>query len=143
LTARAKLSIALTVVALGGGAFVASGVGSRSPSPPTATRSVPSSPSQSRLWNDRGCITCHGWNARGTPMGPDLVKIVPLYVARHGSVEAARRALVEYLLDPQGSPKVRDDGVLYPNPMPPVLKMFGGRPEDADALADLLLGLAK
>jgi len=76
-------------------------------------------------------------------MGPDLVKVVPLYVARHGSVDAAHRALAAYLLDPQVSPKLRDDGVLYPNPMPPILKMFGGRPEDADALADLLLSVAK
>lgn len=144
MNARAPLSLALIVVALGVGVFAASRDRSAAPrTPTTPAASVPVSPSESRLWNDRGCITCHGWNARGTPMGPDLLKVVPLYVARHGSVGAAHKAIVEYLLDPQGSPKLRDDGVLYPNPMPPILKLFGGRPEDADALADLLLRMAK
>jgi hypothetical protein len=76
-------------------------------------------------------------------MGPDLTKVVPLYLAKHGSVDAAHRAVVAYLIDPKGSEKLRDDGVLYVNPMPPIEKLFGGKREDADALASMLLRIVK
>jgi hypothetical protein len=154
LNVRARLSIALIVVAFGVGGVIAFGVGSDKPSSASVapTASAPrgaasldavATPAELRLWNDRGCITCHGWNARGTPMGPDLAKVVPLYRAKHGSDEAAHREIVAYLIDPQGSPKLRDDGVQYVNPMPPIERMFGGRREDAEALAGMLLRFAK
>jgi len=148
LNSRVQLSLALIVVAAGVGAVVASGVGAERPSTAQVAGSAApgaeaESPARSRLWNDRGCVTCHGADARGTPMGPDLTKIVPMYIAKHGSVDAAHRAVVAYLIDPRGSPKLRDDGVLYVNPMPPIEKLFGGRREDADALASMLLRLAR
>ena len=98
-------------------------------------------PAELKLWTDRGCITCHGAEARGTQMGPDLTNVLPLYMAKHGSVSAAKTALAAYLIDPQGVPKLRSDGVTFPNPMPAIEKLFGGKREDAAVIADMLLRL--
>lgn len=100
-------------------------------------------PREYELWNSRGCVTCHGTEALGTPLGPDLTKVVPLYLAKNRSREAAVAALAAYMLDPQGAPKLRDDGEVYPNPMPALEKLFGGKREEAPVLADMLLRLAK
>ena len=51
-------------------------------------------------------------------MAPALSKVIPLYVAKFGSPQAAKAQLVEYLLDPAGAPKLRDDGQVFPTPMP-------------------------
>jgi mono/diheme cytochrome c family protein len=149
---RAKLSIGLVVVAFGVGAVVASGVGA-DPAPKTgpaaprprgpATLAETASPAELKLWNERGCVTCHGADGRGTNMGPDVVKLVPVYLAKHGSPEAARKAIAAYLVDPAGSEKLRDDGVHFSNPMPAIEKMVGGRREDADVVAGLLIRLGE
>ena len=147
---RAWLSVVLIAIGFGTGAIVASGAGARAsrgdvpsaPSAPTGrSLSDVASPDELKLWTNRGCITCHGAEARGGPMAPDLTKVLPLYFAKFGSAEAARDQLVEYLIDPQGSPKLRDDGVQFPNPMPAIEKLFGGTKADAATLAGLLVRL--
>ena len=151
---RTRISVALVVVALLGGALVAAAV--RSDDDVAAPRADALAPKKSRgslsqlatpreyeLWNSRGCVTCHGLEARGTPLGPDLTKVVPRYLAKHGSSESARAALVAHMLDPVKSEKLRDDGEVYANPMPPLEKLFGGKREDAPVLADMLLRLAR
>ena len=75
-------------------------------------------------------------------MAPDLTKVIPLYVAKFGE-DAARAKLAAYLLDPQASPRLRDDGQVFPNPMPAIEKLFGGTRDDAPVLAGLLVRLAK
>ena len=148
---RAKLSVVLIVIGFGTGAIVASGSGARSsrvdaPAPPAAptghSLSDIASPDELKLWTNRGCVTCHGPDARGGPMAPDLTTVLPFYLAKCGSADAARAQLVEYLIDPQGSPKLRDDGVQFPNPMPAIEKLFGGTKADAATLAGLLVRLA-
>jgi mono/diheme cytochrome c family protein len=151
---RTGVSIALVVAALAAGYAIAVGVGSRdddaAPRPAAGAKSAAGTSlsqiatrREYELWNARGCITCHGPEARGTPLGPDLTKVIPHYVARHASPEAARAALVAHVLDPAGTPKMRDDGEVYPNPMPPLERLFGGRREEAPVLAGMLLRLAK
>jgi mono/diheme cytochrome c family protein len=151
---RTGVTLALVVAALAAGFALAVGVGSRDDdAAPRSTGGAKSSagtslsriatPREYGLWNDRGCITCHGAEARGTPLGPDLTKVVPRYLARHASPEAARAALVAHMLDPAGTPKMRDDGEVYPNPMPPLERLFGGRRDEAPVLAGMLLRLAK
>jgi len=157
---RARLSLVLIVVALAVGALVASGVGAETPrkasivpAPESAPTSSPgataralvdvATPAEKKLWNDRGCVTCHGADAHGTNMGPDVVAVIPLYLAKHGSSDAAKKALVAYLVDPKNTPRLRADGATFMNPMPAIEKLFGGKREDADALADLLLRLAE
>jgi len=150
---RAALSLLLIVVAFGVGGVVASGIGAdrsaKRPDsfvPPTPTgRSLETiaTPEELKLWNDRSCFMCHGPAGKGTQMGPDLTKVVPIYLAKHGSADAAKKALVAYLIDPKGSPKLRDDGATFPNPMPPIEKLVGGRREDADVLAGLLVRLGE
>jgi hypothetical protein len=151
---RAKLFVALLCVGVGVCVVMATGFGadpSRRKQPTNAdvpdehgkTLADVATPAEQRLWSARGCVTCHGATARGTPMGPDLGKVVPLYVAKFGGVDAAKTQIVEYLLDPQGSPKLRDDGLLFPNPMPAITKLFGGTEKDAATLADMLLRLAR
>jgi mono/diheme cytochrome c family protein len=149
---RAKLSLVLVLVALTAGGLVMAGAGAERDEP--AARGAPAAPSpkflsdlatprEYELWNDRGCVTCHGTEGLGTPLGPNLAKVMPLYLAKSGSREAAVAALAAYVLDPQGAPKLRDDGEVYPNPMPALEKLFGGRREEAPVLADMLLRLAK
>lgn len=146
----AKLAVAAVVVAFVG-TLIASSL--KSPDDESSARGdgAPSgtsladlaTPDEYRLWSDRGCITCHGPEARGTPLGPDLTRVVPLYLAKFGSRDAARAALAAHMLDPQRSVKLRDDGEVFPNPMPPLEKLFGGKREEAPVLADLLLRLAR
>jgi cytochrome c553 len=148
---RAALSLVLVGVALVVGAVVALGLGAapkkasveRPAPPPATTLSQVATSDELKLWTGRGCATCHGAEGLGTPMGPDVTKLVPLYLAKHGAAAAAKTALAAYLLDPQNSPKLRDDGVQYANPMPSILKFPGGKPQDADAMAEMLLRLAK
>jgi hypothetical protein len=147
---RAKLSVVLIVIGFGTGAIVASGSALRtSSSEPLAPvrggtkLSEIASPAEWKLWNDRGCITCHGAEARGSPMAPDLLRVLPLYFAKFGSADAVKNELVAYLIDPQGSPKLRDDGVQFPNPMPAIEKLIGGTKADAATLAGLLVRLAR
>ncbi len=129
--------------------FVAAGVGARPRRPatdePLPDESAPTladvaSPDELELWNLRGCATCHGPQARGSQLGPDLTKVVPLYLTTHGSPDAAKAAIVAYLLDPQGAPKLRHNGQRFMNPMPAITKMNGTR-DDAEKLASLLLRL--
>jgi hypothetical protein len=149
---RAKLSVVLIAIGFGTGAIVASGAGARAPrSDAPAAPSAPrgpmlsdiASPAELKLWNNLGCITCHGAEARGSPMAPDLTKVLPLYFAKFGTDDAVREELVAYLIDPQGSPKLRADGVQFPNPMPAIEKMSGGTKAAAATLAGLLVRLAK
>ena len=148
---RAKLSIALVALAFAAGVIVAAGVGADEDEAPRAAPKAASAsflsdlatPREYALWNDRGCVTCHGTEALGTPMGPNLTKVVPLYLAKFGSREAAREALAAHMLNPQTSQKLRDDGEVFPNPMPPLEKLFGGKREEAPVLAEMLLRLAK
>ena len=149
---RAKLSLALVLVALTAGGLVMAGAGADRDEAAAHGAPAPASPRflsdlatprEYELWNSRGCVTCHGTEALGTPLGPDLTKIVPIYLAKSGSRDAAVAALAAYVLDPQGAPKLRDDGEVYPNPMPALEKLFGGRREEAPVLADMLLRLAK
>lgn len=116
---------------------------SRAPAGEAGSLSSVATPREYELWNERGCVTCHGLEARGTPMGPDLTKVIPLYLAKTGSAAAARDALAAYLLDPAGRPKLRVDGEVFPNPMPPLGKLFGGNRDEAPVLAEMLLRLAK
>jgi hypothetical protein len=146
---RAKLSVVLIVVGFGTGAIVAAGSAARTPSAEApvqvrrgTTLSDIASPAEWKLWNDRGCVTCHGPEARGTPMAPDLVKVLPLYFAKFASPDAVRSRLAAYIIDPQGSPKLRDDGVQFPNTMPAIEKLFGGTKPDATTLAGLLVRLS-
>jgi hypothetical protein len=146
---RAVLSVALIGIAVAACVVVAAGIGA-SPirhgdeviAESTALSDV-ATPDELKLWNRIGCATCHGGEARGTQMGPDLTKIVPLYLARYGSAEAAKEKLVAYLLDPKTEPKLRDDGATYVNPMPAIDRLAGGRREDAPGIAELLLRLAR
>lgn len=142
------IAIFLVVIGLLGVVLVAAGTGSddeRSVAPVPQGRSLSdlATPQEYELWNARGCITCHGSEARGTPLGPDLTKVVPRYHAKHASRESARDALAAHMLDPAHSPKLRDDGEVYPNPMPPLESLFGGKREDAPVLADMLLRLPR
>ena len=100
-------------------------------------------PEELQLWSYRGCITCHGADARGTPMGPDLLGVLPLYVAKFGAGEAARAQLVAYMFDPNDSPKLRTDGEEYQIPMPSIAQFGGGTREEAATLAGLLLRLVR
>jgi hypothetical protein len=146
---RAKLSLAILTVGAIACGVVAARLGAEerpkdpnAPSPPSGRfLSDVATPDELKLWNSRGCVTCHGPEARGGPMGPDLTTVVPLYAAKHG--DAATEALAAYLLDPKGSPKLRTDGTTYPNPMPSLEKLFGGRREEAPVIAAMLLRLAK
>jgi hypothetical protein len=144
---RARLSVVLIAVAIGMGAYVAVASSPRVAAP--AARPAPASLSdiasadELKLWTNRGCVTCHGPDARGGPMAPDLTKVLPLYLAKFGSAGAAKERIVAYLLDPQGSPKLRDDGVQFPNPMPSIEKLFGGTRTDAETLAGLLVRLVR
>lgn len=149
---RAALSIALIAIGVGASALVAFGVGTDPPErarPTSAPRSEASTlsslatPEEMKLWNARGCVTCHGPEGRGGPMAPDVTKVVPLYLRKFGSAEAARDRLAAYILDPAGSEKLRDDGDVFPSPMPALEKLFGGRREDAPVLAGMLLRLAR
>lgn len=155
---RALLSIGVLAVGLSVCGFVLSGVGAHPsrpaieppPAEPPATASPAAgrtlsgiaSPPEAALWSSRGCVTCHGPEARGSMMAPDLTKVVPLYLARFGE-EGAKAKIAEYLIDPKGSPKLRDDGQVFPNPMPAIEKLFGGTRDDAPVLAGLLVRLAK
>lgn len=148
---RAALSIALIVVGVGASALVAFGVGTdppvratpSEPRPAVTSLSGLATPDELKLWNARGCVTCHGGEARGGPLGPDLTKVIPLYLRKFGSAESARERLAAYMLDPEGSEKLRDDGEVFPNPMPALDKLFGGRREEAPVLAGMLLRLAR
>ena len=151
---RTKVALALVVAALAAGAVVAAAFRSHddgaAPRADAAARarsgtslSRLATPREYELWNSRGCVTCHGPEARGTPLGPDLTKVVPRYLAKHGSSESARAALVAHMLDPATSVKLRDDGEVYANPMPPLEKLFGGKREDAPVLAEMLLRLPR
>jgi mono/diheme cytochrome c family protein len=149
---RARLSVVLLVIAVATATVIATGAGARDelvattivPAPPagpvSGRLSAVASPAEMKLWRDRGCVTCHGPEATGGPMAPDLTKVVPLYKAKFGASAADR--LEAYLIDPQGAPKLRDDGQLFPNPMPAIEKLFGGTKADARTLAALLLRLA-
>lgn len=96
-------------------------------------------PEELSLWARVACAMCHGENARGIPNGgPDLTKIIPLYVAKFPTHEEARAALSAYLEDPAGSPKLREDAEVFRLAMPPMAWQ-----EDAPALAEMLLRLAK
>jgi cytochrome c553 len=143
---RAALSIVLLVVGIGTCALVAFGVGTDPPeraAPEGPLLSEVATPDEHKLWTTRGCATCHGPDARGGLMAPDLAEVIPLYLARFGSPEAARERLAAFMLNPAGSPRLRNDGELFPNPMPSLLKLYGGRREDAPVLAGMLLRLAK
>lgn len=148
---RAALSIALIAAGVGASVLAAAGDDADPPArelaparrPGPAALSDLASPEELKLWTARGCVTCHGPEARGGPMAPDLTKVIPLYVAKFGSEDAARAAIAAYLLDPADSPKLRDDGEAYPNPMPPLERLFGGRREEAPVLAAMLLRLAR
>jgi hypothetical protein len=142
------IAVFLVVIGLLAVVLVAAGTGSddaRSPAPVPRGRALSdlATPEEYELWNARGCVTCHGFEARGTSLAPDLTRVIPLYVAKAGSAESARAAIAAYLLDPAGSPKLRADGAVFPNPMPPLEKLFGGRREDAPVLAGMLLRLAE
>ncbi len=149
---RAVLSLVLLGVAFAVGTVVASGWGSDAPRrpPPDVEPSAPqgpslaasASPEELKLWNGRSCLTCHGADAHGTLMGPDLFRVLPLYLAKHGSADAAAKALAAYIVDPKNSPKLRDDGAKFINPMP-AIERIGGKRTEADALARMLLRLVE
>jgi mono/diheme cytochrome c family protein len=70
-----------------------------------------------RLWNDLGCINCHGPDGRGMPgFGPTL----------HGKKSNwTHDTLLAYLRDPVGyaakDPRLKKQAQQFMSPMPPVL----------------------
>lgn len=140
---KAKLTVGLLAVAALSGTALALGMGR----PPRAENpGVSAIKEESRypgrsLFTQHQCVVCHGADGSGTAMGPGLGTIMPEYLAAAGGDEAeAMEALMAYLKDPKGRPKLRRDSTRYPNPMPSA-QGLGLGDEDLRKIAAFILHL--
>ena len=144
MTPRAKLTFGLLGVAALSGTALALGMG-RPPRQENA--GVAAIREESRfpgraLFTRHQCVVCHGADGGGTEMGPGLGAVMPEYLAAAGGDEkAALEALLEYLRDPKGRPKLRRDTTRYPNPMPSARGLGLEAEDQLRAVAEYILHL--
>ncbi len=140
---RAKLTVGLLAVAALSGTALALGLGrppARENPGVAAIREQTRYPGR-QLFTQHQCVVCHGADGGGTAMGPGLGTIMPDYLAAAREDEAAAlEALVAYLKDPKGRPKMRRDTTRYPNPMPSA-EGLGLNDEDLRKIAAFILHL--